>query len=252
MGAIKEVQDFWHSLSKPVKVMILSIFLIACSVIIVFFSIVCWKAIKGDHVKIVGIEINDVQSKPDTSKKSSEVPQTSKSTEIKDTLKKSIQQWKDKPHDPKYIGHNPLKKNDTTKSYLPREIHIAPAGQNGVSIQGNGNHVVAGTGNNVGVNGDLYINAEKTLTPSGLAMVNKSVDSIRTLYKLPKVINIMMYPYCNAPNMVHQLVEYFNNNGYEATGGGTVLDAGPMIVGFSYDRVGSPFLAIEVNVGRFN
>ena len=93
-----------------------------------------------------------------------------------------------------------------------------------------------GSINVAGKNNNVYVNAEKKLTEAGLLMVKKSVDSVRSIYKIPKVISIGSYGNCNAPLMLGQLEDYFNQLGYHVDGGGSAM-SNIFRYGFIYGRM---------------
>lgn len=123
---------------------------------------------------------------------------------------------------------------------------------NGIVSTGANAHNVAGTGNHVGINGDVYINADKTLTEAGLKDVYYKVEDIRKKFNTQKALSIGSYNYCNAELIQQQLADYFSSKGYAVSTGGQIMSGGnsPMVFGFEYNHT-TDLSMITVDLGYF-
>jgi hypothetical protein len=171
MGVVKEIQDFWTALPKssPLKISIY----ILLTLIIAFVAIVVFKAAIGQNVKVFGIEINP----HDTSKK--EKPLEQKKAQIfqpkhLDSILKS-----DTPNNVDTKLKRKLKHKTSISSIEKSEASKPMIKEdNSIKVDGNDNHVVGGTGNSVGVNGDMYLGVkQRHLSKSELQNILSKLDN---------------------------------------------------------------------------
>ncbi|MBS1533317.1 MAG: carboxypeptidase regulatory-like domain-containing protein [Bacteroidetes bacterium] len=91
--------------------------------------------------------------------------------------------------------------------------------QTNTVVQGS-QHIVSGTGNNVGINGDVNINAEKRLGSDYLELIYNYVeDLVRNKNFDGNNIVVTREQNCNYPRIVKQIVSYLNSKGFKATEG---------------------------------
>ena len=91
---------------------------------------------------------------------------------------------------------------------------------NSINVTGDKNHVVGGTGNFVGINGDVYVNAEKKLSDNYLKNIGDAVDFLVQKKNFDKnAIEVMTLQYCNYPDISQQIIDYLKKRGYTSEEG---------------------------------
>ena len=176
MGAIKEVQEFWHSLPKYsiVKIIIYSISLLIAA----FLIVVVWKAIDGDPMKVFGIEINQQETHRTTLTDTNNVKRNLSNAFIDTSKKPTTSQSpnKDKTisiqkhasiHIPKRAEFE-VKKQDTAKKETKEDNSLKVDNSPGsINIAGKGNIV--------------YLNADKKLTDVYMKSIYDYAENLRKL-----------------------------------------------------------------------
>jgi hypothetical protein len=104
------------------------------------------------------------------------------------------------------------------KDTVGTKTQSTPSQTNSV-VQGS-QHIVAGIGNNVGINGDVNINAEKKLALDYLEAIYHYVDDlVRNKNFDGNKITVARESNCNYPGVVKQIINYLNSKGFKATEG---------------------------------
>jgi hypothetical protein len=139
---------------------------------------------------------------------------------------------------------------DTTKS----------KGINSTNVTGNNNHVVGGSGNSVGVNGDINVNTEKKLADNYLLAIGTYVDNlIKDKNFDGNNIIVLTESYCNYPGVTQQIIDYLKNKDYKATEGFATtapainevkIDTSQRHTGYQLNKTVSKKV-ITIYVGRF-
>jgi hypothetical protein len=85
---------------------------------------------------------------------------------------------------------------------------------NGIVSTGENAHNVAGIGNYVGINGNLYLNEEKILKESYLSSLYQQSEDLRKKYNIPKAISVALMN-SNEVKIQNQIIKYFLDRGYQ-------------------------------------
>lgn len=105
-------------------------------------------------------------------------------------------------------------KNNVNKSTIKTPIRYKPIPLKKIEIRGNGNHTVNGTNN--GVNGDVNVSTEKSLTEDEAKNI---IDTITLLRKINKIKNnrILFYvsEVSNQKKLSSQLITILKNKSFE-------------------------------------
>lgn len=211
MGAIKEFQDFWHSLSKTMRTIILILLLMSCLIVITFFSIVCFKSLNGEPVKIFGIEINQKNQPIPKIDTPNNTPSLSDSNNEKPPV--SIDK-----------RSNTAKLPTPTKprGFLDKEVMKVkdqPTGVsgNGVVSTGANAHVVAGSNNNVAINGDVFVNTGFELTDVIKGEILSVITNSKKRFNVTSnclTINNTQY-YNGGGKFLNELEQFLVSKGFE-------------------------------------
>jgi hypothetical protein len=209
------------------------------AVLLVFISVFTIRAAMGKHVNLLGIEMN--------------IPEHNQAGSIPDTVyipannsivKQGVAKNSTSPSSLRFIkneikGKDQLAKRDTVKSQQ-------------TTVNGNNAHVISGSYNQVGVNGDVTVTQQPELNEWYKQFFARHIERVRRDSAITSNNIIMsLGSGSNAGKLVQQLKEHLNENGFE-------VDIASSLEPLSGIRVGSGLFfdnktkVVWISVGNIN
>ncbi len=217
-----------------------------CLLIIAGLTVLVIKITNAKHIKLANFELESGDSTKQSKATIIDIQKMQKPITVeKETLKAQLPVKKAKfKSAPAFSRRVNQKRVDS-----PKLSKILPL-VNPINVNGNNNHIVGGTGNNVGVNGDVNINDDARLSDEAMNWLFNWIDNkIKNQgFKIGN-LSISTEPYSNAPNLPSQIISYFKKRGYTIDSFGLVFSGGPMIEGVYIDTGKMP--KINIIIGHF-